>query len=129
MLLKFKAVEGAQHEEEDAVDEICTFEGIRYDNDSNFAILSTEHMRHDYLIPMSREDYDSFVKDLYSYAAMCLMKPGTMVSIEGDPLIRVKHGSLTRWERNAKLGFKLSCEQFGDIGRQEAVYGKDTYNG
>ncbi|MCR5717020.1 MAG: hypothetical protein K6G23_09265 [Lachnospiraceae bacterium] len=43
--------------------EICCFYGIRY-NRQGFAVLSTEHRAHDYLLPMNRENYDRLEKEI-----------------------------------------------------------------
>ena len=44
--------------------EICTFYGIRYDTRYRSAILSTEHLNHDYVIPMASSDYEDAVKQI-----------------------------------------------------------------
>lgn len=38
--------------------EICTFYGIRYDTRYRSAVISTEHLNHDYVIPMDPKDYE-----------------------------------------------------------------------
>ncbi len=44
--------------------EICTLYGIRYDTRYRSAILSTEHLNHDYVIPMAPADYEDAVKQI-----------------------------------------------------------------
>ncbi|AOZ95748.1 hypothetical protein [Butyrivibrio hungatei] len=39
--------------------EICTFQGIRYDTRYKSAVISTEHLNHDYVIPMEAKDYEA----------------------------------------------------------------------
>ena len=82
--------------EEDASKEICTFEGIRYEPDAEIAILSTEHIAHDYLLPMTKSTYEMFVRKLYDMISQTIKNPGLMIVITGSPVLRVKHGSLTR---------------------------------
>ena len=106
MFLKFNARDGSKKENSP---EICTFEGIRFDADSEFAILSTEHRSHDYLMPMDRDTYDIFAAKLYDTVSRTLMHPGAMAEIVGSPLIRVKHGSLTQWDRAETYSYDVSC--------------------
>lgn len=49
--------------------EICTFYGIRYDTRYRSAILSTEHLNHDYVIPMAPGDYNDAVKQILAAMA------------------------------------------------------------
>lgn len=81
---------------EDASKEICTFEGIRYEQEAEIAILSTEHTAHDYLLPMRKGAYEAFVRKLYDMISQTIKNPGLMIVITGSPVLRVKHGSLTR---------------------------------
>lgn len=111
MFLKFRSVDGLKQENGEMPSEICTFEGIRFDAEWNFAILSTEHSAHDYLMPMEKDTYTEFVEQLYTMAAMCLMRPGIMVRIEGSPLIRVKHGSMTQWDRTEQYAYSLVADR------------------
>lgn len=104
MFIKFNATDGVKKEYSS---EICTFEGIRFDIDTEFAILSTEHTSHDYLMPMTKDVYEDFAFELYNAAAKSLMHPGSMVEITGTPLIRVKHGSLTQWDKTEEYVYKL----------------------
>ena len=39
--------------------EICTFYGLRYDTRYRSAVISTEHLNHDYVIPMEPKDYEA----------------------------------------------------------------------
>ena len=45
--------------------EVSTFYGIRY-NRNGFAVLSTEHSNHDYLLPMDVRHYQRFMAELSS---------------------------------------------------------------
>ena len=110
MFLKFDSVDGIHQGIEMAATEICTFEGIRYDAELNLAILSTEHSAHDYLMPMTHENYAGFVETLYTMAAMSLMRPGLMILIQGSPLIRVKHGSAAQSDGTGEHQYKYSLE-------------------
>ncbi|ADL34811.1 hypothetical protein bpr_I2077 [Butyrivibrio proteoclasticus B316] len=49
--------------------EISTFYGIRYDTRYRAAILSTEHLNHDYVIPMDPNDYEDAVKQILAAMA------------------------------------------------------------
>ena len=44
--------------------EICTFYGIRYESRYRAAILSTEHLNHDYVIPMAPDDYEDAARQI-----------------------------------------------------------------
>ena len=81
---------------EDASSEICTFDGIRYEQEAEIAILSTEHIAHDYLLPMKKGVYEAFARKLYEMISETIKNPGLMIVITGSPVLRVKHGSLTR---------------------------------
>lgn len=82
---------------DDASSEISTFEGIRYEQEAEIAILSTEHVAHDYLLPMKKGVYEVFVRKLYEMISETIKNPGLMIVITGSPVLRVKHGSLTRY--------------------------------
>lgn len=59
MFLKFNCF--AENNTEEI--EICTFYGLRF-NKIGFAVLYTEHKKHDYLIPMDSEIYNKFLKSV-----------------------------------------------------------------
>ena len=42
--------------------EICTFYGIKYDSRYRSALISTEHLNHDYVVPIDPKDYETAVK-------------------------------------------------------------------
>ncbi|MBR4670213.1 MAG: hypothetical protein IKO84_06410 [Butyrivibrio sp.] len=44
--------------------EVCTFYGIRYDSRYRSAVISTEHLNHDYVVPMDPSDYENAVKQI-----------------------------------------------------------------
>ena len=62
--------------------EICTFYGIRYDTRYRAAILSTEHLNHDYVIPMQPQDYEDAVKQIRA----AMTSHATMIDL-GDSII------------------------------------------
>ena len=39
--------------------EICTFYGIKYDSRYRSALISTEHLNHDYVVPIDPKDYET----------------------------------------------------------------------
>ena len=44
--------------------EICTFYGIKYDSRYRSALISTQHLNHDYVVPMDPKDYEVAVKQI-----------------------------------------------------------------
>lgn len=68
--------------------EICTFYGIRYDTRYRAAILSTEHLNHDYVIPMAPEDYEAALKQIL--AAMA--KNAQMINLGSGIVCRGRKG-------------------------------------
>ena len=94
MFLMFRVIEKPMDEPKP---EICTFAGLRYNEEGHVAILSTEHTEHDYLMPIQdKKTYADICQRMYHYVSKCMMKPGLQVQIEGSPLYRVKKGSNTR---------------------------------
>lgn len=86
MYLKFNCFS-----ENDAYEtEICSFYGIRF-NKIGFAILSTEHEKHDYLLPMDEEAYEEFL----SLIAEEIASGTEIAAISGGPVYRVTKGSFT----------------------------------
>ena len=71
--------------------EICDFRGIRYNN-YGYAVLVTSHRKHDYLIPMEREQYDIIATEL----AMHIAKGTRLVEISGGVVFRVKQGGMAQ---------------------------------
>ncbi len=79
--------------------EICEFRGIRY-NRQGFAVLSTEHSNHDYLLPMDRPNYDRFEKEVYdALDQKCLVVQG--------PIYRVRRGALLPAEQKVGQVYHL----------------------
>ncbi len=68
--------------------EICSFYGIRY-NVNGFAVISTEHRNHDYLLPMKLTQYESLASQL------------TESLKNGKNLVRLTQGSVYRVRRGA----------------------------
>ena len=73
--------------------EVSTFYGIRY-NRNGFAVLSTEHSNHDYLLPMDVRHYQLFMEELEK--AITLNPCG--VRITGDKVYRVRRGAMLHLE-------------------------------
>ncbi|SFP79447.1 hypothetical protein SAMN04487928_10871 [Butyrivibrio proteoclasticus] len=68
--------------------EICTFYGIRYDTRYRSAVISTEHLNHDYVIPMDSKDYETAAKQI-----MEAMKAHVnLISIENGIICRGRKG-------------------------------------
>lgn len=84
--------------------EICLFQGIRF-NKIGFSILSTEHVRHDYLLPMDRSAYDNFLKMLETAIAADVK----IAEITGGSVYRVVKGSFlnVKEARTANFGLKF----------------------
>ncbi len=70
--------------------ELATFYGIRY-NRNGFAVLSTEHAAHDYLLPMSGEQYSIFLNKI------------TTIINNNFNVMRVTSGMVYRVRRGAML--------------------------
>ncbi|SKB85848.1 hypothetical protein SAMN06296386_10710 [Lachnospiraceae bacterium] len=81
--------------------EICTLYGIRF-NKQGFAILSTEHEKHDYLIPMTEEAYDMLCK---SYVA-CAKSGAAVVELVGGSVYRLRKNAMFLEKIDAKYAFK-----------------------
>ena len=70
--------------------ELATFYGIRY-NRNGFAVLSTEHAAHDYLLPMSGDHYKEFLEKI------------TEVINNNFNVMRITRGKVYRVRRGAML--------------------------
>ena len=68
--------------------EICTFYGIRYDTRYRAAILSTEHLNHDYVIPMAPEDYEAALKQILA----AMSKNAQMINLGSGIVCRGRKG-------------------------------------
>ena len=68
--------------------EICTFYGIRYDTRYRSAVISTEHLNHDYVIPMEAKDYEAAVKQIMEATAA----NAQMINIEKGIVCRGRKG-------------------------------------
>lgn len=69
--------------------ELATFYGIRY-NRNGFAVLSTEHAAHDYLLPMSGEHYKVFLNKLTGI----MNNNVSVVKITNGMIYRVRRGAM-----------------------------------
>ncbi|MBR3308057.1 MAG: hypothetical protein IKI75_12505 [Lachnospiraceae bacterium] len=85
--------------------EILTLYGVRF-NRNNFAVLSTEHRAHDYLLPMKKEQFEEFVVDVRK--ALADGKVG--IRLTGGAVYRVRHGAILPMED--KLGLPYKVEAF-----------------
>ncbi|MBO4458333.1 MAG: hypothetical protein J5802_11495 [Butyrivibrio sp.] len=68
--------------------EICTFYGIRYDTRYRSAVISTEHLNHDYVIPMEPDEYERAVKQIMS----AMKEHADMINIEQGIVCRGRKG-------------------------------------
>lgn len=84
--------------------EICSFHGIRF-NKIGFCVLSTEHVRHDYLLPMDKSSYDSFILALQ----LAITKGAKIAELTGGNVYRVAKGSFlnVKEARTAHFGIKI----------------------
>ena len=70
--------------------EICTFYGIRYVPRFRSAVISTEHMNHEYVIPMTPQDYESAVRQIND----AMKAHASMISIEKGFVYRGRKGEI-----------------------------------
>ncbi len=68
--------------------EICTFYGIRYDTRYRSAVISTEHLNHDYVIPMEPKDYEAAVNQIME----AMKSHADMINIEKGIVCRGRKG-------------------------------------
>jgi hypothetical protein len=68
--------------------EICTFYGIKYDTRYRSAMISTEHLNHDYVIPMEAKDYEDAVKQITA----AMKAHATMINLEKGIVVRGRKG-------------------------------------
>ena len=74
--------------------EICTFYGIRYVPRFRAAVISTEHLNHEYVIPMTPQDYEAAV--LQIHAAM--KAHANMIVIDKGQVCRGRKGEIRNVE-------------------------------
>ncbi len=74
--------------------EICTFYGIRYVSRYRSAVISTEHLNHEYLVPMSQKDYEDAVKQIMEAMAA----KAEMINIEKGIVCRGRKGEMRQIE-------------------------------
>lgn len=100
MFLKFNCIAEGNTESE----EICSFQGIRF-NKIGFSVLSTEHFKHDYLLPMDRATYDTFLSLLEKAIAIDCK----IAEITGGSVYRVVKGSFlnVKEAKTARFGIKV----------------------
>ena len=74
--------------------EICTFYGIRYVPRFRAAVISTEHLNHEYVIPMTPQDYEATVKQINE----AMKAHATMISVESGMVCRGRKGEIRNLE-------------------------------
>ena len=74
--------------------EICTFYGIRYVPRFRSAVISTEHLNHEYVIPMTPQDYEDAVKQINA----AMKAHATMISIDSGMVCRGRKGEIRNVE-------------------------------
>ena len=74
--------------------EICTFYGIRYVPRFRSAVISTEHLNHEYVIPMTPHDYEVAVKQIHA----AMKAHATMISIDSGMVCRGRKGEIRNVE-------------------------------
>ena len=74
--------------------EICTFYGIRYVPRFRSAVISTEHLNHEYVIPMTPQDYETAVKQIHD----AMKAHATMISIDNGRVCRGRKGEIRNVE-------------------------------
>ena len=82
--------------------EICLFQGIRF-NKIGFSVISTEHVKHDYLLPMDNSSYDNFLKMLEKAIAA----NANIAEITGGHVYRVVKGSFLNIKEAKSANFGL----------------------
>ena len=85
--------------------ELLTLYGMRY-NRNGFAVLSTEHRAHDYLLPMKADQYAELAEAIVE----ALSKAKTGLKLTGGSVYRVRHGAILPMED--KLGMPYKVEPF-----------------
>ena len=98
MFLKFNCLSEGNTEST----EICSFQGIRF-NKIGFAVLSTEHVRHDYLLPMDISAYDNFLRLLEKSIA----SGATIIEVTGGNVYRVVKGSFLNVKEAKTANFSI----------------------
>ena len=74
--------------------EICTFYGIRYVPRFRSAVISTEHLNHEYVIPMTPQDYEAAVGQIH----VAMKAHATMISIDNGMVCRGRKGEIRNVE-------------------------------
>lgn len=68
--------------------EVCTFYGIRYDSRYRSAVISTEHLNHDYVVPMEVADYEAALKQIME----AMKEHAELIKIEEGVVCRGRKG-------------------------------------
>ena len=84
--------------------EIATFYGIRY-NRNGFAVLSTEHKNHDYLMPMTHGGY----LELQEKITKIIRNGSGGISITGAPVFRVRRGAILPMDDTFSAHYSAVC--------------------
>ena len=102
MFFSFTCIEALSGESNQ---EMLTLYGIRY-NRNGFAVLSTEHRAHDYLLPMKADQYAELVAEIEKVISVAK----TGLKLTGGSVYRVRHGAILPMED--KLGMPYKVEAF-----------------
>ena len=98
----------------ETVSELCEFRGIRWNN-YGFVIFYTNHSRHDYIMPIEKEDYEKLertIRDAYVKKARVIELVGDVYRVNRDNYNLSKE-SISPWsinvlgqeEENSSKGF------------------------
>ena len=74
--------------------EICTFYGIRYVPRFRSAVISTEHLNHEYVIPMTPQDHEAAVVQIHA----AMKAHSTMIVIDKGMVCRGRKGEIRNVE-------------------------------
>ena len=89
----------------DERDELATFYGIRY-NRNGFAVLSTEHNAHDYLLPMRDEEFKKVLIELTD----AIKKGSNIVYVTNGYVYRVRRGAMLPFDGNTVGKYVIKTE-------------------
>ena len=81
--------------------EICTLYGIRF-NKQGFAVLSTEHEKHDYLVPMKEDAFNILCKTYIE----CAKEGANVIELVGGSVYRLRKNAMFLEKVDSKYEFK-----------------------
>jgi len=85
--------------------ELATFYGIRY-NRNGFAVLSTEHKAHDYLLPMRDEEYKKVLNEFTD----AIKKGANILYVTNGYVYRVRRGAMLPFDDNTVSKYEIKTE-------------------